>query len=185
MKDLFYLFYIFAKMGAVNFGGGYAMLPLIQQEVVEKNGWATTQEVQDYFAVGQCTPGVISANVATFVGYKVKGILGGFMATLGFTFPSIIIITIIASILTNFADYQVVKDAFAAINVCVFLLVLKAIISMFPKSIVDFVALLIFLGVFFLSIFTHISPVLFVFISAFIGIVTKLITVKRMESRRE
>ena len=94
MKELFKLFLTFAKVGCFTFGGGYAMLPLLQKEVVEKNNWATEEELMDYFAIGQCTPGIIAVNTSTFIGYKRKGIIGGIAATLGMVFPSIIIITI-------------------------------------------------------------------------------------------
>lgn len=99
MKELFDLFWTFAKMGAITFGGGYAMLPIIQKEIVEKKKWATETEVIDYYAVGQCTPGVIAVNTATFIGYKLKGIIGGIVATLGVVFPSLVIIMIIAAFL--------------------------------------------------------------------------------------
>ena len=95
MKELLKLFLAFAKIGAVTFGGGYAMLPILQRDIVAKHKWATEDELLDYFAIGQCTPGVIAVNTATFVGYKNKGILGGIFATLGVVFPSIVIITII------------------------------------------------------------------------------------------
>ena len=89
MKLLLDLFLTFAKMGAVTFGGGYAMLPILQREVVEKRKWATDEEIMDYYAIGQCTPGIIAVNTATFVGEKVKGIAGGIVATLGVVFPSL------------------------------------------------------------------------------------------------
>ena len=94
MKELFDLFWTFCKIGALTFGGGYAMLPLIQREIVENKKWSTEKEILDYYAVGQCTPGVIAVNTATFIGYKLKGIIGGIIATLGVVFPSLIIILI-------------------------------------------------------------------------------------------
>ena len=109
LKTLIKLFVIFFRMGAVCFGGGYVLLPIIKREIVEKYGYATEDEVADYFAVGQCTPGVIAANVATFIGHKQKGILGSIAATLGFVTPSIIIIGIIAAFLQNFAESEIVK----------------------------------------------------------------------------
>ena len=109
------LFLTFAKIGVCTFGGGYAMLPILQREVVEKKGWATEEELTDYFAIGQCTPGIIAVNTATFIGQKYKGILGGVLATLGVVFPSLIIITLIAAFLQNFASYPVVAHALAGI----------------------------------------------------------------------
>ena len=112
----FDLFLTFAKVGVCTFGGGYAMLPILQREVVEKKGWATEEELTDYFAIGQCTPGVIAVNTATFIGQKYRGNLGGTIATLGVVFPSLVIITIIAAFLTNFAEIPVVQHALAGIN---------------------------------------------------------------------
>ena len=113
------LFVTFAKVGVCTFGGGYAMLPILQREVVEKKGWATEEELTDYFAVGQCTPGIIAVNTATFIGYKYRGIPGGVLATLGLVFPSLVIITLIAAFLSNFADIPVVQHALAGINAAV------------------------------------------------------------------
>ena len=87
MKELADLFVTFAKMGLFTFGGGYAMLPLLEREVVDNKKWATKEEIKDYYAVGQCTPGIIAVNVSTFVGYYQKGIVGGIIATLGVVFP--------------------------------------------------------------------------------------------------
>ena len=92
------LFWTFSKIGVCTFGGGYAMLPILQREVVEKKGWATEEELTDYFAIGQCTPGIIAVNTATFVGHKYRGVSGGVVATLGLVFPSLIIITLIAAL---------------------------------------------------------------------------------------
>ncbi|MBO5936586.1 MAG: chromate transporter, partial [Clostridia bacterium] len=83
MKTLIQMFFIFARIGGFTFGGGYAMLPMLQKELVENKGWTTNEELIDYYAIGQCTPGIIAVNVATFVGYKTKGVLGGIFATLG------------------------------------------------------------------------------------------------------
>ena len=96
MKELLVLFLTFAKVGVMTFGGGYAMLPILQREVVENKGWATDEELTDYFAIGQCTPGVIAVNTATFIGYRYKGLAGGILATLGVISPSIIIISVIS-----------------------------------------------------------------------------------------
>ena len=137
MKELAELFWIFAKMGAVTFGGGYAMLPIIQREIVEKRQWATEAEVMDYYAIGQCTPGIIAVNTSTFIGYKRKGIAGGFTATFGFVFPSLVIITIIAAFLQNFAHISYVAHAFNGIRACVCALILDAVIKLGKKSVID------------------------------------------------
>ena len=119
MNKLLDLFFTFARIGGLTFGGGYAMLPMLQKEVVEKRKWATEEEIMDYYAIGQCTPGIIAVNTATFVGQSTAGIAGGIFATLGVVFPSLIIITLIAAFLQNFAELAVVQYAFSGIRVCV------------------------------------------------------------------
>ena len=113
MKELLDMFFTFARIGGLTFGGGYAMLPMLQKEVVEHRGWATEDELMDYYAVGQCTPGVIAVNTATFIGYKQRGVIGAIFATLGVVFPSLVIIITIAAFVSNFADLPAVKNAFA------------------------------------------------------------------------
>ena len=124
------LFLTFAKVGVCTFGGGYAMLPILQREVVEKKGWATDEELTDYFAVGQCTPGIIAVNTATFIGQKYGGVAGGIVATLGVVFPSVVIISILAGLISNFADLAWVKNAFAGIQVCVCVLIFNAVLKL-------------------------------------------------------
>ena len=133
MKELLQLYFLFFKMGIVNFGGGYAMLPLLDRELVEKRNWATSEELADYYAVGQCTPGAIAVNVSTFIGMKRHGIWGGILATLGFISPAFLIIFVIASLLTNFSSNIYVLNALAGIRVCVFFLVLSAIVKLVKK----------------------------------------------------
>lgn len=178
MKELIELFIAFSKVGAFTFGGGYAMLPILQREIVEKNNWATDEELMDYYAIGQCTPGVIAVNTATFIGQKNKGIIGGIMATLGVVMPSLIIITAIAAFISNFSDLAIVKNAFAGVRVCVCVLIFNAVVKLWKNSIVDKATLIIFIGVFLGSVFTDISPILFVIITAIAGIVVKNLGVK-------
>lgn len=138
------LFFTFAKIGVCTFGGGYAMLPILQREIVEKGGWATDGELTDYFAIGQCTPGVIAVNTATFVGQKLKGIPGGIAATLGLVFPSIVIIMVIAAFLQNFADLPVVVHAFAGVRACVCALILSSVLKLRKNALVDKPTVIIF-----------------------------------------
>ena len=170
MPLLLDLFFTFFRVGLFTFGGGYAMLPLLQREVVEKKGWATEEDLLDYYAVGQCTPGIIAVNTGTFVGRKMAGTAGGILASLGVITPSLIIITVIAAVLENFADLPVVIHAFAGIRICVCVLILNAVVKLWKKSVVDKFALGIFLAVFLLSVCTGLSPVWFVLVSAFAGI---------------
>lgn len=178
MKQLFDLFLAFARVGVMTFGGGYAMIPILQREIVDRHGWATEEELMDYYAVGQCTPGVIAVNTATFIGYKVAGSVGGVIATLGVVFPSLVIITVIAGILTSFADVPAVKSAFAGIRVCVCVLIFNAVLKLWKKAVVDKVTLALFLGVFLLSVFFDISPIVFVVFCAAAGIVLTRMGVK-------
>jgi chromate transporter len=170
LKKLLNLYWIFFKMGIVNFGGGYALLPLLQKELVEKRCWATNEEITDYYAIGQCTPGAIAVNVSTFIGYKIKGVLGGILATLGFISPAFIIIFVIATVLNQFADYWFVQSAFKAIRATVFILVLSAVIKLSKKSVVDWITLIIALVVLGLTIFTEIPLFVYVLIAGFIGV---------------
>ena len=164
------LFLSFAKVGVMTFGGGYAMLPMLQREVVEHKGWATEEELADYFAVGQCTPGVIAVNTATFVGYKTRGWLGGLMATLGVVFPSLVIIICLAGLISAFADNIYVQKAFAGIKVCVCVLIFNAVLKLWKKAVPDKAALVLFLLVFLPSVFLDISPIVFVVLCAAAGI---------------
>ena len=184
MKELLNLFLVFAKVGVTTFGGGYAMLPILQREVVEARGWATEEELADYFAIGQCTPGVIAVNTATFIGYKKRGVLGGLFATLGVVFPSIVIITVIAAFLQNFADFQVVKNAFAGIRVAVCVLILNAVVKLFKKSIIDKYTVAIFCVVLAISVFTGVSPVFFVIAAALCGVAVKSFLQKEKEAEK-
>ena len=131
------LFLTFARVGVCTFGGGYAMLPILQREIVEKKKWATEAELTDYFAIGQCTPGVIAVNTATVVGQKQKSIPGGIVATLGLVFPSIVIILVIAAFLQSFADLPVVIHAFAGVRACVCALILSSVLKLRKSSLVD------------------------------------------------
>ena len=177
------LFWTFMKIGGLTFGGGYAMLPMLQREVVENKGWAEEDELMDYYAIGQCTPGVIAVNTATFIGSKQKGISGAFAATLGVVFPSLVIITIIAAVLQNFAELELVKHAFAGIRVCVCVLIINAVVKLFKNSVVDIPALCVFAAVFALSVFTELSPIIFVVAAGLIGITVQLIKRGRGDAR--
>ena len=130
------LFLTFAKVGVMTFGGGYAMLPILQREVVENKGWATEEELTDYFAIGQCTPGIIAVNTATFIGQKNRGVLGGIIATLGLVFPSLVIITLLAGVIEAFSHLEWIQHAFGGIRVCVCILILNAVMKLDRKSVV-------------------------------------------------
>ena len=135
VKVLFDLFRAFFTIGALTFGGGYAMLPMLEREIVTKHSWATNEELLNYFAIGQCTPGIIAVNTATFVGYKIKGVIGGIVATLGVVAPSMVIITIIAMVLENFMDIAWVQNAFAGIRVAVCALITVSVVKLFKSNV--------------------------------------------------
>ncbi len=157
------------------------MLPMLQREVVEKKRWATEAELMDYYAVGQCTPGVIAVNTATFVGRREGGFWGALAATAGVIFPSFIIIVLIAALLQGFADDPYVKSAFAGIRVCVCVLIINAVIKLSKKAVTDVFTLLILLAVWAASFFFKVSPVLTVVISAALGILIQ--SVKRRKNK--
>ena len=170
MKQLLELFLAFARVGVMTFGGGYAMLPILEREIVENKGWASHEEIMDYYAVGQCTPGVIAVNTATFVGFRTAGAAGGIAATLGVVFPSVVILSLIAGVLTNFADIPAVRSAFAGIRVCVCVLIFNAVVKLWKGAVPDKAALCLCLAVFVLSVFLRVSPVVFVVLCAAAGI---------------
>ena len=170
MQELFELFWLFAKMGSITFGGGYAMLPILQRELVEKRGWVTNEELADYYAVGQCTPGIIAVNTSTFIGEKRRGVVGGIASTLGFVFPSIIIISLIAAFLSNFAELAVVRNAFAGIQACVCVLILNAVVKLMKGAVKNVPAILIYLAVLAASVFFGLSPIILVVASGLAGV---------------
>ncbi len=157
MKELWELYLTFARIGLVTFGGGYAMLPILERELVDKRHWTSMDDLRDYFSIGQCTPGVIALNVSTFIGQKKAGVKGALVAGLGFLTGPLVIITLIAAFLQNFAQYPVVQHAFAGIRVCV--LIVQAVLRLWKKSVVDGAALAIYLAVFALNAFSPLLPV--------------------------
>lgn len=175
MNPLLDLFLTFARIGVCTFGGGYAMLPLLQREVVEKHGWATEQELMDYYAIGQCTPGIIAVNTATFVGYKQRGIAGAVCATAGMVFPSLVIIIAIAAFIQKFAHMAIVKNAFSGVRIAVCALVLQSVWKMSKTSVIDLPTALILLITFLSVAFFGVSPVVMVVIAGGVGILIGLI----------
>ena len=179
MKLLLQMFLTFAKVGVMTFGGGYAMLPILQREVVDNKGWATEEELMDYFAIGQCTPGVIAVNTATFIGQRLKGTFGAIFATLGVVFPSLVIISLLAGVIEAFSHLVWVQNAFGGIRVCVCVLIANAVVKLFKKAVVDVPTMIIFLLVALGSIFLPLSPVIFVLLAAVTGILLKVIGGKK------
>jgi chromate transporter len=139
VNELWQLFITFAKIGVMTFGGGAAMLPMLQRELVDNRGWVEEEELMDYYAIGQCTPGVIAVNTSTFIGHKLAGIPGALAASLGFISPSILIITVIAAFLESFASNVYVAHALAGIRVCVCVLILDSVLKLGKKSVQKYI----------------------------------------------
>ena len=179
MKELLDLYLTFARIGCVTFGGGYAMLPILERELVDKRGWTTMDDLRDYFSIGQCTPGIIALNVSTFIGEKRRGFAGALAATTGFLAGPIVIILIIAAFLKNFATYEVVQHAFAGVRVCVCVLILQAILRLWKKSVIDPFTFALYLIVFALNVLSGVLPVkvpaaVLVIVSGIIGIAVSM-----------
>ncbi|MCK9191460.1 MAG: chromate transporter [Sphaerochaetaceae bacterium] len=170
--SLFKLFRTFASIGVITFGGGYAMLPFLEREVVQKNKWADDTEILDYYSLSQCTPGIIAVNVSTFIGYKERGVKGAIAATLGMVFPSLVIITAIAAVLTNFQDNQYVSMAFSGIRVTVCAMITNSIIKLSKKSIVDKTTIAIFIAILISLFLLKVSTILVVLIGIVLGLLT-------------
>lgn len=179
IKLLGELYVSFFKIGSLTFGGGYAMLPMLQREVVTDRNWCTEEEVLDMYAIGQCTPGIIAVNTATYVGYKQAGIIGGIFGTLGMISPSIIIICLIASILQNFIYQPVVVHALAGVRVMVCALMLTTVISMTKKGVADKLGALLFAAAFVLACFTPVPTALIIILAGIIGVLAKKIGGRR------
>lgn len=171
MKELFALYAAFFRIGGLTFGGGLTMLPMLKYELVEKKNWVTEDDLLDYYAVGQCTPGIIAVNVATFVGYKRKGVIGGIFSTLGMISPSLIIVSILAMFLQQFMDNPWVQHGVGGIKVVVCALMINTVITMWKKSVtsklMSIPAILGFLG----AVFTPIPTVLLVVIAGITGVI--------------
>ena len=153
MKEMWDLYVTYAKIGIMTFGGGMTMLPILQREVVERKGWATEEELMDYYAIAQCTPGIIAVNTATFIGHKRKGMIGGILATLGVVTPSLVIITLLAGIIQQFSHLPAVKNAFAGIQVCLCVLIFNAVMKLMKKAVIDKATTVIYILVLLGSIF--------------------------------
>lgn len=164
------IFLTFARVGGLTFGGGYAMLPILQKEVVEKRGWVSEADVMDYYAISQCMPGIIAVNTSLFIGHKIKGARGSVMAALGVVFPSLVIIMLIAAFISSFSHLNWVQNAFAGIRVCVFVLIVNAIIKLGRSALIDWMTGLICAAVLLLTVLTDVSPVLLVVASGLAGV---------------
>ena len=181
MKVLSKLFWTFFRIGLFTFGGGLAMIPLVQNEVVDKKKWLTDDEMNDMIAIAEATPGVIAVNTATFVGYKIGKFWGALIATIGVVLPSLIVICIIAYFFHDFLEIPVVAAVFKGIRIGVAVLIFNAAFKMFKKidkTIVNYIIIIIALG---LSLFTNINSILIIILGAVIGIISQVILTRKKE----
>ena len=172
---LFDIFYVFLKIGIVLVGGGYVILPLLNSEIVEKKKWMSYDEILDKFCISQCLPGIIGANTALFVGYKLRGVAGAIAAIVGVTISAFVIIISVANILSVIFHNKVVNNIFDYVNLSVIVLILVTLKDMFPKCIVDKTILFLFLVCMYLILGLKISPFLVIFASIILGFIISLI----------
>ncbi len=165
------LFFTFARISASCFGGGYAMLPFFQQELVEKKGWLTDEELLDLHAIAQCTPGVISVNTATFCGYRTRGFSGALVATAGLLAPPILIVLLISAFFWTYAENPVVQHALTGVRACVCALIISSTVKLYKKAVLDLPTFLVFLAVFLLAAFAGLTPALLVLGAAAVGLI--------------
>ena len=181
---LWELFITFAKVGVMTFGGGYAMLPILEREVVTNHNWTTSEQMLDYYAIGQCTPGVIAVNVSTFIGFKKRGIPGACVATFGVVFPSLLIITALATVLKMFQDNVYVKKAFAGIRIAVCALMLNAVINLVRKAVSNIPTAIVAVSALLLQLLLGVSPVLIVICAISFGLLMFYSSVRKKDREK-
>lgn len=164
------LYFSFLKIGGLTFGGGLAMLPMLQREVIDKHKWVTEEELLDIYAIGQCTPGIIAVNTASMIGYKKRGVIGSIIATLGEITPSLVLITLLASVLSQFEESILLQRAFGGIRVAVCALITQSVLKLYRKSIVDLPTLLLCLVTVLGTMFLQLSPIVFVVVGILFGL---------------
>ena len=179
MKKLLQIFWTFFKIGAFTFGGGYAMIPLIQREAVEHRKWVTDEDILDIVAIAESTPGPIAINSATFVGYRAGGILGSAAATFGVVLPSFVIILALSFVLNQFQNVIAVQYAFRGIQAGVLALLFKALYTMYKKSPKGWVSYVVIGASFLLTALLKVNVIFVIIGCAVFGLVTALIAERR------
>lgn len=174
IKDYLELFFVFFKIGSVTFGGGLAMLPFLERELIEKRNWTSRDTILDYYAISQITPGIIAVNVSTFIGYNRKGVAGGIVATLGMVAPSIIVISVIANFLNNFSDIVMVQKAFKGINIAVAALLTKVVFDFAKKSLKSAFTFILMISSFILVEVFKINIVIVIVLASVTGIISSM-----------
>lgn len=164
------IFLAFIKIGAVTFGGGLAMLPILERELSQKRGWVTQDDLVDYYAIGQATPGIIAVNVATFCGHKLQGVLGGIVATLAIVTPSIIVITVLAMFINSIDQIPVIQRALTGINIAVAANLSYSFLKLSKKTVASLFGAILMAAAFVLIFFFKVNTVLIIFCAIFGGI---------------
>ncbi len=173
LHDLLQLFLIFFRTGAFTFGGGYAMIPILEREFVTDRGWITSEDMLNYVAIGQSTPGLIAVNMATFIGYRRCGIRGAFVATLGIITPAIVIITLIAAFISNFSEYVYVQKALSGINISVAVILVSAVWNLGKKSVTDMIGLALAIIAFIAVVVFKVNSIWLILFALVVGISVK------------
>ena len=184
-KLLGQLYWAFLRIGGLTFGGGLTMLPMLKYELVEKKNWISEDELLDCYAIGQCTPGIIAVNTATFVGYKKCGVAGGIASTAGMVTPSLVIITLLASFLQNFMDNMWLQHALMGVRGIVCALMMNTVLNLAKKSLTDVFTCVICGIVLVLCLLTEIPTILIVIVSALTGILAECIRKKKDKATGE
>ncbi len=185
VKLLGQLYWAFLRIGGLTFGGGLTMLPMLKYELVEKKKWISEDELLDCYAIGQCTPGIIAVNTATFVGYRKCGVAGSIASTAGMVTPSLVIITLLAAFLESFMDNMWLQHALMGVRGIVCALMLNTVINLARKSLTDVFTCVICCVVLGLCLMTEIPTILIVVASAIAGIIAERIRgIHKPESRK-
>ncbi len=185
MKKYLDIFFAFCRVGGLTFGGGLAMLPILEREMInDSHQWLTKEEISDYYALAQCAPGIIAINTSVLCGNQIAGVLGGIVAAFGVVVPSIIVILIIASVLNNFMSVPVVISALMGIRAGVCALILKTVMNLSRKNVVDKLTLIVFLVALAALTFADVNPVVPVVIGAVVGINAKCFVMQKKEGEK-
>ena len=179
LSKVFTLFWTFFKIGAFTFGGGYAMIPLIQREVVENHGWLDDEDIMSVIAISESTPGPVAINMATFVGYRTAGVLGSTMATLGVVLPSFVIILLVSGVLRRFYDLEPVRYAFMGIRAGVLALIAKALWTLYKKCPHDLLSYILMMAAFIVVAFFKVSALVVIIGCALCGLISSLLMARR------
>lgn len=171
MVSLWKLYALFFKMGIFTFGGGYAMLPILKSEAVDKQKWVSEEELLNYYSIGQCTPGIIAVNAASLIGYKTRGLAGLISATFGVVSPSLLIIIVIAAFMNKYADNVYVQQAFAGVRLSVIALIISTVWDMRKSGIKGLKGYIVFFTAVIAAMFLNISAVAIVVLAACSGFI--------------